>query len=115
MSILDRFTQTRNADIELDVALDILRNQRRRLVFDAVEDSDQFDTRDIADAIASAEADGQPTSNDRKKMYVAMYQAHLPKLVDAGVLDETSPGTYVKGDAFDEAREVLEALREVTV
>lgn len=77
--------------LPLDVIFDILKNRRRRLVLRyARENEEPFTLSDLAEYIAADENDKpvqQLTSDERKRVYVGLYQCHLPRMDDAGVLD----------------------------
>ncbi|MFC7128808.1 DUF7344 domain-containing protein [Haloferax chudinovii] len=90
---------------ELDNRFHILQNARRRMVIDILEDVDSpVSIGDLAERIASNETDkaiGQLTSSERKRVYTALYQAHLPKLDDANVIDfDKHRGKVSPGDSF---------------
>lgn len=100
-------------DLPLDVVFGILKNRRRRLVLRyLVEVSETSTLSDLAEHIAALENDKpekQLTSSERKRVYVCLYQCHLPKMDDAGVIDfETSRGTVVLNDDVEEFTQYLE-------
>jgi len=75
------------------------------MVIDILEDVDSpVSIGDLAERIASNETDkaiGQLTSSERKRVYTALYQAHLPKLDDANVIDfDKHRGKVSPGDSF---------------
>lgn len=74
-----------------DVVFGLLSNERRRLVLRyLVEDQNPTTLSDLAEHIASTQKDKPVTalsSSERKRVYVGLYQCHLPKLDDANVLD----------------------------
>ena len=69
----------------------LLQNRRRRLVFRYLDQSEgTVEMRDIAEQVAAWEHDTtlQALSSDqRQRVYIALYQAHLPKLDAAGVIE----------------------------
>lgn len=74
-----------------DEMFHLLSNQRRR---DALcylaEDDEAVVMRDLAEWIAAREHEttvAQLTSNERQRVYIALYQTHLPKLADYGVIE----------------------------
>lgn len=113
MSIFDRFTK-QEPELDIDVALKLLKNERRRLVFDAFGDDETVTTRELAESIAAVEVDRVPDSDERNRVYIALYQEHLPRMDEAGVLEQHSPNEYSRGEHFDELERVLETVREVT-
>jgi hypothetical protein len=84
-------TQSETAEKTLDLVFGILKNSRRRLVLEYLQDTDQEVTlSDLAEHIAAIENDTTPerlTSSERKRVYVGLYQCHLPKMDDAGAID----------------------------
>lgn len=95
--------------LPLDVIFDVLANERRRMVLHRLQVGDGSTTlSDLAEYIAAVENDKPEralTSSERKRVYICLYQSHLPKLDDAGVID------------FDGDRKTVEVgpnLEEVT-
>jgi hypothetical protein len=79
-------------DLPLDDVFDLLRNQRRRGVLQYLRDStDGTATLDeLAEHIAAKENDveiEQLTSSQRKRVYIGLYQCHLPKMDELGVIE----------------------------
>ncbi|WP_449404318.1 DUF7344 domain-containing protein [Halalkalicoccus subterraneus] len=64
----------------------VLQNERRRRVLQYLSDTEgPVDMRDIAEQVAAWEHDTtvqQLTSDQRQRVYIALYQSHLPKLAD---------------------------------
>lgn len=78
----------------------LLKNERRRAVIEYLLDRDgraKFD--DLVVDIAAREKDkdaGQITYKERKSVHTSLYQSHLPKLEDAGVVEyDRRSGTVV--------------------
>ncbi|MEM4782053.1 MAG: hypothetical protein QXG03_10915 [Halalkalicoccus sp.] len=114
-----------SAESQLSVSKDdlfhLLQNSRRRAVlryFAAHPDREEFDMRTIAEAIAAWENETtveQLSSDQRQRVYIALYQSHLPKLDEYGVIEyNQSRGRIVPtaliavfepylGETFDEA------------
>ena len=69
----------------------LLQNQRRRRILKYLQDADgPVDMRDVAEQVAAWENDvpvRQLSSDERQRVYIALYQSHLPKLDEEGVLD----------------------------
>ena len=84
----------------LDDVFHVLQNGRRR---DAIEyilarpEQETFEMSDIAEQVAAWENDkpvAQITSAERQRVYIALYQTHLPKLDAKGVIEyEQNRGT----------------------
>lgn len=69
----------------------LLQNQRRRYVLDYLRDADRpVELRELSERIAARETGkrvDEVTYRERKRAYTSLYQAHLPKLAEAGVVD----------------------------
>lgn len=90
-------------ELPLDVIFDILKNHRRRLVIRYLSEISATTTlSDLAEHIAARENDKSEdalTSAERKRVYVCLYQCHLPKMNDAGLLEfEPDRGTVELAD-----------------
>ncbi len=77
--------------LDLDTKFELLRNRRRRIVLSyLVEADDRVDMGEMAEHVAAVENETTVqalSSAQRKRAYVGLYQCHLPKLADAGVID----------------------------
>jgi hypothetical protein len=78
-------------DLPLDVTFEVLKNRRRRLVLEYLRDAEDTVTiGELAEHIAAIENDTtvqQLNAQQRKRVYIGLYQCHLPKMDDAGVVD----------------------------
>lgn len=74
-----------------DDILEVLSNRRRRQVITYLQEGNGTATAgELAEHIAAAENDtsvAQVSSDQRKRVYVSLYQHHLPMLDDANVVD----------------------------
>ena len=74
-----------------DDVFHLLQNQRRRRVLRCLRDVDgTVAMSDVAEQVAAWEHDTTVdalTSNQRQRVYIALYQRHLPKLDDMDVVD----------------------------
>lgn len=88
------------AELTLDVVFGLLSVERRRQTLtDLRRIDDETTLSEMATRIAALENDVPEravTSDQRKRVYIALYQSHLPKLADAGVIE------------YDEARGTIE-------
>lgn len=79
--------------ITKDDLFHLLQNGRRRAVlryFAAHPEQDEFNMRTVAEAIAAWENETtveQLSSDQRQRVYIALYQSHLPKLDEYGVIE----------------------------
>ena len=91
--------------VELDQVFKLLRNRRRRDVFWYLLGTDEeVRLGDLAEAIAARECDkpvSQITSQERKRVYIGLYQGHLPKMDDCGVIEyDQQRGTIDRGPNY---------------
>lgn len=98
----------RPSELEDEEIHDILRNRRRRLVIDILDDqNDPLTVRTLSERIGAIESDRDPPPrNVKQSVYVSLLQTHLPKLDKLGIID------------YDEDRksvQVAESLAEVSV
>lgn len=97
-----------------DVVFGLLANERRRQVLTYLADGgNPASLSDLAEHIASSENDkpvAALTSQERKRVYVGLHQAHLPKMDDASVVDYDQPSGSV--ELRPEANQLLHYLSE---
>lgn len=86
--------------LHLNSIFDILKNQRRRRVIQYLNGRDgPVAIGDLSEHIAALENDTTAsalTSQERKRVYVGLYQSHLPKMDDAGVVAFNKPRGVVR-------------------
>ncbi len=74
-----------------DVIFELLKNRRRREVLAYLLEAEETVTLgELAEQIAAWENDTEVNalnSDQRKRVYVALYQTHLPKMHDAGIVE----------------------------
>ena len=105
--------------IPLDQIFGILKNQRRRYVLQYLYQTDgRISLSEVAEQIAAWENDKevrQITSSERKRVYVGLYQCHLPKMDGAGVISFNKPrGIIELGEHADAVYTYLETGEETT-
>ena len=80
-----------SGSLSLDERFEILKNERRRIILQylkAVDGAVKLD--EVADHVTAIENDteiGAITSDERKRVYVGLYQFHLPKMAKMRVID----------------------------
>jgi hypothetical protein len=78
------------AQLSLDLIFEVLKNRRRREVIRYLRENEtQVTLSDLAEHIAALENDtdvASITSSQRKRVYVGLYQCHLPKMADMGIV-----------------------------
>ncbi|SFR88942.1 hypothetical protein SAMN05216559_0555 [Halomicrobium zhouii] len=77
--------------LDRDDVFHILQCRRRRLVLKYLQEHDgPADMRDVTEAIAAVENDttvAQLRSQERQRVYIALYQSHLPKMDRDGIIN----------------------------
>ena len=78
-------------EIPEDVLFDVLSNQRRRFAVHLLkQESETVEIGDMAEQIAAWENEvdtAELTGSERKRVYTALQQSHLPKMDRAGVVE----------------------------
>lgn len=94
-SLPDEITSVADSEeaqqLSKDVIFELLKNRRRREVLSYLLEAEETVTLgELAEQIAAWENDTEVTalsSDQRKRVYVALYQTHLPKMDDAGIVE----------------------------
>jgi hypothetical protein len=97
-----------------DTVFDVLSNPRRRYVLYYLRESGPaIELTDLAEEIAAWENDTVPedlTEKERKRVYVSLYQTHVPKLEEVGFVEYDSDTGVVS--LTDRARVVDDYLSD---
>ena len=101
------------AELDEDQIYHLLQNERRRNVLRYLHDVDgQVSMRDIAEQVAAWENNCTVqaiTSDERQRVYIPLYQSHLPKLDEEGIIEyNKSRGTVEKTQMADVLYDYLE-------
>ena len=104
----------RSNELSLDHVFGILKNQRRRRVLRYLYEADgQVSLSEVAEQIAAQENDKsvkQISSAERKRVYVGLYQCHLPKMDSMRIVSFNKPrGTIELGECAPEVYEYIDA------
>lgn len=93
-------------ELQLDTLLEVAQNRRRRRILQYLDAGDgAVEVGELAEHLAALEydcPDAGPTSTQRKRMYVGIYQGHLPKMDEMGVVEfdkdrgEVEPGPHAQ-------------------
>jgi len=107
-----------STELPLDVTFEVLKNKRRRLVLEYLRDTEETVTiGELAEHIAAIENDTtvkQLNAQQRKRVYIGLYQCHLPKMDDAGVVAfDQNRGRIEPGDNVDGLYDYLDVGEEV--
>ncbi|WIV67423.1 DUF7344 domain-containing protein [Natrialbaceae archaeon AArc-T1-2] len=100
--------------ISKDEIFHLLQNERRRMVLRYLRDTDgPVRMRDVAEQVAAWEHDTtveKLTSKQRQRVYIPLYQSHLSKLDEVGVIDYQQDRGIIerkpRADQFDTYLEV---------
>jgi hypothetical protein len=98
-----------------ETVFEVLSNERRRYVLHHLKAEDERVTvRDLSEQVAAWENDidiAAVTPKERKRVYTALHQTHLPKMAEVGVIDyDRDRGTLAlteSVDAFDIYLEIV--------
>lgn len=94
---------------ELQQALEVVSSSRRRQIIDILHERRSIGMSELVDAVASAEAGPDPvTATERNRVYTALYQTHVPKLAEHGLID------YDPGHQMLDASDKLDVLHAAT-
>lgn len=108
-----------DAGVDIGAVFDVLRNERRRAVIrDLQSHSDTVAVGELAERIAAREC-GKPVgrleSAERKRVYIALYQNHLPRMADARAVEyDQRGGSVERGPEFPRFTEHLPSDGEQT-
>lgn len=95
-----------------DVVFEILTNSRRRAVLQYLDETSGGATKgELADYVAAMENDKsipELRSQERKRVYVSLYQFHLPKMTESGVIRIENDRTIRLADGADRCMAHLE-------
>lgn len=82
---------TTESELSQDIVFDILSSPRRRYVLYHLRTADQtVQLTDLAEEVAAWENDTEPseiTEQERKRVYVSLYQTHIPRLAEVGLIE----------------------------
>ncbi|MFB6120545.1 MAG: hypothetical protein ABEJ68_05445 [Halobacteriaceae archaeon] len=98
----------------LDEVFSILQNSRRRLVLRYLVERAETTQGELAEHIAAVENGidrAEVTSTQRKRVYISLYQSHLPKLDDANAIEfDDNRGTVERTPRTEDFWEYLERM-----
>jgi hypothetical protein len=99
-------TAEKERALPLDQTFELLKNQRRRYVLEYLEsEGEPVSLSELAEQIAAWENDKEVrliSSSERKRVYVGLYQCHLPKMDGMGAISFNKPrGIIERGENAD--------------
>jgi DNA-binding transcriptional ArsR family regulator len=84
-------TESRENGLSQDTLFSLLSNQRRRFILQYLNRTGEtIQLQDLATEVAAWENETEPeklTDKQRKRLYVSLYQTHIPRLEEAGIID----------------------------
>jgi len=96
---------------------DVLSNERRRRVISALVSDESTTVSALSTELAAEENDCSPlelTSQQRKRLYISLYQSHLGKLAEIDVINyNEARGRVRRGDHFWAFADVLDVAINV--
>lgn len=93
-----------------DDIFEVLSNTRRRQVIVLLYDEPApVHLGDLAEEIAAFETDGPVTNEQYKRVYISLYQTHVPKLSELGLVEYDAETKEIS--LTDRVDEVLEVFR----
>lgn len=104
-----------DGELSLDTAFGVLQNERRRRVLRHLWNREDGGASlgDLAEHVAAIENGTTPealTAKQRKRVYVGLYQSHLPKLDEAGVVEfDQKRGEVELTERSDQLKRYLDA------
>lgn len=106
--------QNGNHTLQIGDATEVLNSDRRRRAVEFMDANPGATFREIAEGVAETEFGAGYSGKERKRVYVALYQSHFPKLDEFGVVAfDVQETTVHRGPAFEEAVRYLRGLQRV--
>jgi DNA-binding transcriptional ArsR family regulator len=106
-----------NGELSRDLVFEILSNPRRRFtIYYLRQHGEPVDLQELAAQVAAWENEvdvEELTKQERKRVYVSLYQTHVPKLADAGIIDyDQDAGTVELTENARQVRGYLESTED---
>jgi small-conductance mechanosensitive channel len=94
--VLSGMDSTSGEPLDEDTVFDILSNRRRRQIIYYLQDNGgEAPLREVADAVAGWEEGQAPeevTEKQSRRVYVSLYQSHVPRLTEVGLIEHDDSG-----------------------
>lgn len=98
--------------LELQEMYDLLADPRRRRVVEYIARNGPADISELTDHIAGLEIGDEASGQPRKRVYIGIYQNHLPALVEADVLTRFDR-EYRPGPNFEQVQDAINQVEGV--
>ena len=82
-------SETEKSQLSQDEVYHILSNPRRRFIISHLREKNTVNLQELASSVAAWENEttvDDLTDQQKKRVYVSLYQTHIPKLEDAGIV-----------------------------
>ncbi|ELZ05093.1 DUF7344 domain-containing protein [Natrialba aegyptia] len=109
-------SESAHGELTEDELFELLANRRRRHILQTLIYRDErIDIGTLSQSIAASEDDlafDEVSSSDRKRVYTALQQSHLPKMDNAGVLEfDRDRGTVEPTPVLDDVKIYMDTVR----
>ncbi|SFF87797.1 hypothetical protein SAMN04488063_0627 [Halopelagius inordinatus] len=92
---------------------EVLSNDRRRMVIEHLQQSDELTLRELSERIAAQETgESPPPRNIRQSAYVSLQQTHIPKLVGLDIVEYDEREKLVELKRSDKVEVYMEVVPE---
>ena len=117
LETIGQTSRSNGSNLDKDDIFDLLKNSRRRSTIQYLrEHGGSAELKDIAEHIAAEENDTtvrQLSSDQRKRVYIGLYQCHLPKMDKLGVVEyDKNRGTIELQESVTQLLQYIEAAEE---
>lgn len=114
---IGKTSRSSGAELTKGEIFDLLKNKRRRMVIQYLRKHEGYaELTDLAEHIAAVENDTtvqQISSDQRKRVYIGLYQCHLPKMDSLGVISyEKNRGTIELQTSVTQLLKYMDPLDE---
>ena len=114
---IGKASRTNGSDLEKGEIFDLLKNSRRRSIVQYLRAHDGYaELNDVAESIAAEENDitvQELSSDQRKRVYIGLYQCHLPKMDTLGVVEyDKNRGTIELQDSVSQLLPYMDPVDE---
>ncbi|EMA65560.1 DUF7344 domain-containing protein [Halorubrum kocurii] len=104
---IGKSSRSNGSELEKGEIFDLLKNSRRRSIIQYLRANDGYaELNDVAEHIAAEENDitvRELSSDQRKRVYIGLYQCHLPKMDTLGVVEyDKNRGTIELQDSVSQ-------------